>query len=101
MKKIFKISEIQELISSTNENFNKRAGETSICDLRYVYAESETDAISMSIANFLTDINPLRIEERTENSVTITRNKMVRDSVFERNRYEVTVKATFNVEGEI
>ena len=103
MKKIFKISEVHELISSTDENLNKRSGSkindfSSIC----VCAENESDAILQGIANFLTDINLLRIEERTENSVTVTKKCKTRVAFFgEKVTSEVTVKVTFMVEGEI
>lgn len=103
MKKIFKISEVHELISSTDENLNKRSG-SKLNDFSsiFVCAENESDAILQGIANFLTDINLLRIVERTENSVTVTKKCKTRVAFFgEKVTSEVTVKVTFMVEGEI
>ena len=103
MKKIFKISEVQELISSLDENLNKRSGSI-VNDFQpiFVCAENESEAILQCIANFLTEATPMRIEERTENSVTVTKTKTTRVAFFgERIPSEFTVKVTFMVEGEI
>lgn len=103
MKKIFKISNFQELISSSDEDLNKRSGETyNESSYMYVCAENESDALLQCIADFLTEVDPLRIEERTTTSVTITRSKKIGSSVFgERKTCEITIKATFVVECEI
>lgn len=103
MKKIFKVSEVHELISSLDENLNKRSG-SKINDFppMYVCAEDESDAILQCIATFLRELNPLRIKERTENSVTVTKKKTTRDVFFgEKITSELTVKVTFMVEDEI